>query len=121
MRCIHIFCSLLTVLCFASFAFCAPQYPEEIAKEVPLYPGASVMHVMQMQGILQVVIQPQGAMDDVVTFYKDAAKKSGWTSVLETTVPDGNSLHYSKGDSGLTITVGQDEELVVLIVLAHQN
>lgn len=113
--------SILFSLFLASMAWGQVEVPEKIKKIAPIYKGAKVLQSMQLPEGAQVVFEVQASPKEVVTFYKDAMQKKGWSVVMQMDMQNNSILNLAKDDMNLVINASADQEGKTMVQLLLQN
>lgn len=80
--------------------------PDNLPKDVPIYPGSTANMTNQVQGINTVVLETSASLEKVVSFYEDKIKANGWKVNVNTKLAAANTIQASKdGDRKLIVTV----------------
>ena len=108
-------------LFFISIAWGQVEVPEKIKKIAPIYKGAKVLQSMQLQEGTQVVLEVQASPKEVITFYKDAMQKKGWTVVMQMDMQNNSMLNLAKDKMNLVINASADQEGKTMVQLLLQS
>jgi len=100
--------ALVLVVFTASLALAELQLPAAL-KELPRYPGATVVQTMNMDGNTNAIFQASASPAEVADFFTEKLPAQGWTKVMEARQDDGAMISFTKGSSSLTIGVGADD------------
>ncbi|UCH21374.1 MAG: hypothetical protein JSU83_23220 [Deltaproteobacteria bacterium] len=76
---------------------------------------------MQLPEGAQVVFEVQASPKEVVTFYKDAMQKKGWSVVMQMDMQNNSILNLAKDDMNLVINASADQEGKTMVQLLLQN
>jgi len=110
-----------TLLLVSATAWAVMTYPEDLAKEVPLYPGAEIMQTMSMPQGVVVILTSSDDSETVFAFYQEATAKSGWTVAMEMKQPEHLTLAVTKEERNLMIDVGKDGTQVMISITYTSN
>jgi len=95
--------SLAFLLCIGVVAWAGVDFPAQMKGLVPVYPGATVLAVMNVQNGSQVVMETGDASDKVITFYRQAMEEKGWTLVADMKQQNVLVVIFSKGSQMLQV------------------
>ena len=90
-------CIVVLAMLVGFIAWAGVEYPEALKSVVPVYPGAEVVAVMNVQNGSQAVMQVTDAPKEVIEFYRKALTKKGWTMVADMKQENTMVIILSKG------------------------
>lgn len=95
--------------------------PDGFPKDVPVYPGATVIGSTTAQNMVNVSLQTADQPQQVRTFYQEKLKQNGWETQSTMDVPQGTMLHATKDRRTQTVTIARDEDKTVISLVVTQE
>jgi len=105
------------LVCIGVVAWAGVDFPAEMKRVLPVYPGATVLAVMNVQNGPQVVMETGDASDKVITFYRQAMEEKGWTPVADMKQQNVLVVIFSKGGQMLQVGADSSEGKSTKVVL----
>jgi hypothetical protein len=96
------------------------KIPDSFPKDIPTYPGASVLAGMVAGGGGMVTLQTGDDPEDVSAFYRENLAKEGWNLTPEMDLGGQRVLAFEKGDRNGAVQVsreGSDTTVVITVGL----
>ncbi len=103
------FLMLLIVLLSAVAVQAEPPLPAAL-QEFPRYPNAIVMATMDMGGSTTATFEVAAELGAVIDFFNAQLPGQGWSKTMEARQNDGAIANYAKGNTSLSVGVGQQDE-----------
>jgi hypothetical protein len=91
--------------------------PADFPKDVPVYPGATVVGGATAGAGSGAAFNTSDAPDKVASFYKDELPKNGWSKPIATDMAGMSSIAATKDKRrlGISVTKGQDGKTMISI------
>jgi len=106
---------LMTCAAVVFFALCLNvvfaemDYPQELQKEVALYPNAKIAQSISASGVVMVMMEVGDKPATVLEFYKKELLANGWTILTEVKQPDHVTLMGEKGARSMLVDAALDQ------------
>lgn len=101
-------CVFLFILAQAAVALAQPGLPAAF-KDLPQYPGATVLQTVDSGGTVTVMFEASASLDQIVAFFNKELPQRGWSKTMEARQNEGAMVSYANGQKSLTIGVGPGE------------
>mgnify|MGYP001416557534 CR=1 FL=1 len=85
------------------------EYPADIAKVMPQYPGSEIVQTMTTPEGIMAILTSTDELDPLLTYYKQKAAGLGWTSKMEMKQTDHLLLMFAKDETELAVNVMRDD------------
>lgn len=107
----------ILVILSAGTTLAGTDLPGELKNAVSPYPGARVIHTMNMKNSTMATIEVSDRPESVLEFYKKELIEKGWDIGTETGQENNQSLFARKGTSALVMDTSADENGKTLVNL----
>lgn len=94
------FCVLFTT----GAALAAIDIPEKL-KDIPLYEGSKIQHVMDMDATAMLIASVKATPDQVADFYRNTMKQQGWKVAFQAEQESAKVIHFKKENRIFQVTV----------------
>jgi len=95
--------------------------PDGFPKDVPVYPGATVIASATAKNMMNVSLQTTDQPQQVKTFYQEKLKQNGWETQSTMNVPQGTMLHATKDQRTQMVTITRDEDKTVIALVVTEE
>ncbi len=94
----------------------AAAYPDTLAGEVALYPGAHVDEVSSENGGSNVVLSAKGSVEAIIGYYRQQLTNKGWKEMTHGEVGKARSIKFTRNDRTLGVSVIPTEVGVTIAI-----
>ncbi len=98
--------------------FAEMQYPQELQKEIALYPKAQIIQTMNLSGAVMVMMEVGDEPASVLDYYKKELATNGWTIAGEIKQEGTTILMGEKGSNHMIVNIGSDRSGKSMVTLS---
>jgi hypothetical protein len=111
----------LTIFIGFSIALAGATLPKEIDSEYTQYPGSTVIHTIESDGMVQAILYcKNSSIENVFDYYKKKASHAGWDVTMEVKNPDTYQLMIEKnGRDGMIAVTDENGEISVVLSISE--
>jgi hypothetical protein len=84
--------------------------PADFPKDVPVYPGATIVSASNVGGTAGAVLNTADAGDKVATYYKDELAKQGWSNPQAVNAAGTNAIRATKEKRQVAVTITKADD-----------
>jgi hypothetical protein len=95
--------------------------PGDFPKDVPVYPGATVMSSVNSKDGVMLTLQTTDAAEKVDAFYVKNLKDQGWNSETSMKTPQGTNYGNKKEKRSLNVSINGGDKTMIMLILEQEK